>query len=309
MPIKIQGFGGPVVWQLRKYHSDFISAATLSIVGKVREKKINRYIDRFLSASETPCFRFVMLETVNRCNGTCDFCPANARIDKREYKKMTQDLFDKIIGELRDAQWSGKIFLQVNNEPFLDNRILHFARRIRENLPDSKVCIITNGTLLNVEKMVEMADLIDEMVINDYGRHYRLSSNLLEIYKFARKNRNIFKNMDIRINRRLSTEILSTRAGAAPNKRKKNNKINFPCIYPFTDMIIFPDGKVGMCCNDCYEVTAFGDLNKESVFAVWQGEKFRELREKMRYGRSAYSFCKECDVVDAGSREQEIADK
>ena len=80
-----------------------------------------------------------------------------------------------------------------------------------------------------------------------------------------------------------------------------------PCIYPFTDLIIFPDGQVGMCCNDCFEVTAFGDVTQDRLRDIWRNEKFTELRKAMRQGREHYPFCVECDVVDAGSREKIIA--
>lgn len=99
---------------------------------------------------------------------------------------------------------------------------------------------------------------------------------------------------------------MATRAGKAPNKPKKNNRINNPCIYPYTDLVIFPDGEVGMCCNDCFEETHFGNVRDNSLVEVWNNEKFTDLRNKMRNGRDSYLFCKECDVVDAGGREKLI---
>ena len=71
-------------------------------------------------------------------------------------------------------------------------------------------------------------------------------------------------------------------------------------------MIIFPDGQVGMCCNDCKEITNFGNAESENLFDIWRNEKFKALREAMRKGRDNYGFCRECDVVDAGSREKVI---
>lgn len=306
MSIKIRSFGGPLIWLMRKYHSDLTSRIVLSTVEKVRRKRIYNYIDRFLSAEITPPFQFLMLETVNRCNGTCSFCPAAAGTDHRPYKKMEKELFDKVITELTERNWKGSIFLQVNNEPLLDRRLASFAGEIRERLPQCRICIITNGTLLNVSKLKAVADLIDEMVVNDYSETYKLSPNIKELYSYVCHHNEEFGSTEIVIARRYSKEILATRAGAAPNKPYKNNKIDSPCIYPYTDMIVFPDGKVGMCCNDCFEVTCFGDLNTENIFDVWENEKFMELRNRMARGRSAYPFCVECDVVDAGSREKII---
>lgn len=306
MTIKIRSFGGPVIWFLRKYCSSFTSKIAFSIIGKVRAKKIDGFIKSFMEASEVPVFRFLMLETVNRCNGTCSFCPANIKAEAREFKKMSQELFDKIISDLVEADWVGTFFLQVNNEPFIDVRILEFAAQIREKLPECEICLISNGTLLNVDKIKEMRLLVDELIINDYSRDYRLNKNLREIYRHVRKHKEMFSGMKICINRRYSEEILATRAGNAPNKPVKNNRIKASCIYPFTDMIIFPDGKVGMCCNDCKEITNFGNVEKENLFAIWKNEKFTKLRCAMMNGRENYPFCRECDVIDAGSREKII---
>ena len=295
-----------MIWWMRKHHSDLTSRIALTTAENVRRKKIEKYIDMFLSADTILPFRFLMLETVNRCNGTCSFCPAAAKAERRPYKKMSEALFDKIIMELVERNWIGSIFMQVNNEPLLDKRLFIFIKRIREKLPQCRICIITNGTLLNIDRLKAMSCLVDEMVVNNYSEKYKLNPNIKKLYSYVRNHKKEFNSTEIVIVRRYSKEILATRAGAAPNKPRKNNRINSPCIYPFTDMVVFPDGMVGICCNDCFEVSNFGDLNKENIFEVWQNEKFTELRRKMVKGRDAYSFCTECDVIDAGSREKII---
>lgn len=306
MSIKIQGFGGPVTWILRKKCSAFTSKISLTVAGKIYNKKIKEYIEWFLKSAETPPFKFIMFETVNRCNGTCSFCPASKHTEKRPYKKMQDETFLKVLEELKAADWRGTVFLQVNNEPFVDPRLIRFAQLTKEKLPSCRLFIITNGTLLNEKLLLDLSQYTDELVINDYSEKYRLSDPIKKIYRYVKKNKKAFEKMDICIKRRYSGEILATRAGNAPNKPQKNNKINFPCIYPFTDLIVFPDGKVGMCCNDCYEVTDFGNVNEEDIFQIWGSEKFTTLRESVKSSREGYPFCRECDVVDAGSREKVI---
>ena len=306
MPIKVQSFGGPITWFFRKKCSAVTSKFSLTVAGKIYERKINNYIKWFSSSATIPPFKFVMFETVNRCNGTCAFCPANKNAEKRPYKKMPEETFIKVINELKEAKWEGTVFLQVNNEPLIDPRLMEFAKITKTNLPGSKICIITNGTLLKPKIMLELQKYVDELVINDYSNKYRLSENIKEILYFVKRNKKTFQNMHICIKRRYKDEILATRAGNAPNKPRKNNKINYPCIYPFTDMIVFPDGTVGMCCNDCYETTNYGNVNLEGVFQIWEGKKFQKLREAVGKGREGYNFCRECDVLDAGSREKII---
>lgn len=52
-------------------------------------------IDNFMKTTPTPLFNNIEIETVNRCNGTCSFCPVNKNQDPREYKKMPEELFKK----------------------------------------------------------------------------------------------------------------------------------------------------------------------------------------------------------------------
>ena len=49
---------------------------------------------------DIPSFRIVEIETLNRCNGSCAFCPVNAHQPQRPYAKMETELFEKIIKEL-----------------------------------------------------------------------------------------------------------------------------------------------------------------------------------------------------------------
>lgn len=309
MTIKIQNWGWRAVWILRKYCSNFTSKVALTYADARYKKEIRRYIDQFMSvpSEEIPLFKIVNIETVNRCNGRCAFCPANTYAEKRPYKKMSPELYQKILGELREIGWYGQIFLNVNNEPFIDNFIIDKAKQAREMLgPNLELSIISNGTLITVEKLTEMGKWCNTLYINNYSESYALTPHNQQLYKFAVSNRELFKNMKIVFNRRYSKEILASRAGNAPNKPQKNIRIVSPCIYPFTDITIFPDGKVGLCCNDCFEITDFGDVNNDTMKDIWKGDPYRLARAKIATGRENYPFCKECDVSDSGFRERVI---
>lgn len=306
MAIHIKSWGGIAVWSLRKNFSAYTSRIALKSADMWYRKKIKQYIDWFGKQDPIPVFRQVMLETINRCNGICAFCPANHKDEKRVFKKMPDELIAKILGELCTMDFQGNIYLNVNNEPFLDTRILTIAKEIKKKLPQVQICLITNGTLLTIEKILEAASCIDNMIINNYSDQYRLAANIKKIYRFVRQHQQEFEHMDITINRRYVKEILATRAGSAPNKSKKDIVLETPCIYPFTDLIIFPDGKVGLCCNDCYEVTSYGNVNTEGLYQIWTGQKFTTFRKRMMFGRMNCDFCHNCDVVDAGSREKII---
>ena len=306
MSIRINSFGGPIVWIFRKYCSSITSRIMLKYVANKYSPNTRKYIDWFMRQEEAPLFRNVVIETINRCNGKCEFCPANTRDETRVLKKMSVDMFESIVSQLEKMKWSGKMFMCANNEPFIDKRILMFSRLAKEKIRDVQIVIITNGTLLSIEKMDEMAGIVDQLIINDYSKKYSLSETHKKIYRYVKNNHERFKGMRVTINRRYSKEILATRAGMAPNKPKKNVNITAPCIYPFTDFVIFPDGEVGMCCNDCKEITDYGNVNVQSIKEIWCNAKFHALRKSMWGGDRSFPFCRECDVLDAGEREEYI---
>lgn len=81
-----------------------------------------------ISLERIPLFSSIEIETMNRCNGKCTFCPVNHDIDPRKFSRMSEPLFQKIIDELKTLNYSGRLALYSNNEPFLDVRIEDFAR-------------------------------------------------------------------------------------------------------------------------------------------------------------------------------------
>jgi MoaA/NifB/PqqE/SkfB family radical SAM enzyme len=97
----------------------------------------------------------VMLETSTTCNAKCKFCPTN----RLKPEIMPQTLFYKIINDLAQMNFSGKILPYNRNEPLTDPFIFERLRYIREKLPKSKIFFSTNGFLLNEDKIEKLLDL------------------------------------------------------------------------------------------------------------------------------------------------------
>lgn len=118
------------------------------------KKETEAYFQEYYDKGIEPLFSSVELEVINRCNGECPFCPVNRHEDPRKLKKMDTELFEKIINELSELDYSGRLALHSNNEPFLDARIIDFARYAHEKLPHAFIYMFTNGTLLTLEKFL-----------------------------------------------------------------------------------------------------------------------------------------------------------
>ncbi|WP_186423843.1 radical SAM protein [Lacrimispora celerecrescens] len=245
-----------------------------------------------------PIFDHVEIETINRCNGNCDFCPVSRHSDNREYKLMTKELFEDIINQLADINYAGKLALFSNNEPFLDEDILNKHKYAREKLPNAKMHLFTNGTLLKLEWFVEIMNYLDELVIDNYQQELKLIKPCEEIVRYCEKHPELKKRVTIVL--RKPHEILSSRGGDAPNRKELISYGEDRCILPYKQLIIRPDGKVSLCCNDPLGKNTLGDLTKNSIINVWNNDRFKTVRNALLKGRKNWKHCEFCDAFNLG---------
>lgn len=229
----------------------------------------------------TPLFQYIEIETINRCNGVCSFCPVNCRVDPRTRTLMDMELFHKIIDELAGLNYEGSLCTFSNNEPLLDKRIVELNRYARKKLPKARMHLFTNGTLLTVELFLQLIEYLDELIIDNYNQELKLIEINKVIAEYVEKHPELKKKVTIVL--RKQNEILTSRGGDAPNRE---NIVSFPghrCALPFEQMVIRPDGKVSLCCNDPLGKNTLGDASKESLLEIWFGEKYKRVSDREIY--------------------------
>ena len=306
MSIRISSFLGKFGFKARQIAPNLASAAYLKLQFMTRGHSQEDYVKFFLEQEEAPMPQVVNIETINRCNSTCAFCSANIHAEKRPFMKIDDDLYRSIIDQLADWGYKGHLTLYGNNEPLLDTKIVERHKYAREKLPESFIFMSTNGLILNPDKIREVKPYIDQLIINNYSMEYKLHDNIQEIYDYVKAHEEEFADVEIIIQMRYLQEVLTNRAGSAPNKQADEKVIEETCLLPFTDLWITPNGKVGICCCDNLEVTDMGDLNEKSLKEIWEGPKLTAARKLIAKGRQNYPFCKHCDFIDAGFRTQVI---
>ncbi len=260
-----------------------------------RYAAIRDLIDSCFVNEECKLFNDIEIETVNRCNGTCSFCPINAKDETREYKKMSEDLFDSIIDQLSMIDYRGKIALFSNNEPLLDDRICRFARKVADKLPDAYKVIFTNGILLNqsiFDKLIDSVDLLNIDIYYDKNPKSEISQSLKEVLCFAKKNMEMKRKIMIQL---IPKNALRNNRGGQSKNRSTIYKVQSSCLLPFIQMIVRPDGKTSLCCNDAKGIWTLADLNKEPIDNAWNNENYTRVRNLIREGRQSLDFCRLCD--------------
>ena len=192
--------------------------------------------------------------------------------------------------------------LSGNCEPFLDDRITRFINIAYERLPKAQKLLYTNGSLLTKEKMAEIAGKLDILHINNYSKEYKLIAPIQEVYNYVKTHAASFGDMRVKIELRYANEVLSNKGGTAPNNKNYRKVYKHACLHPYMDAFIFPDGVVGLCCNDNSEVTNFGDVNDENLYDIFNGKKLQAVRVAIKDGRNGYNFCKYCDFMSIPGR-------
>lgn len=243
-------------------------------------------------------FNHVEIETINRCNGYCSFCPVSNTRESRELSKMSDNLFKKIVDELSELDYSGRLALFSNNEPLLDEKIIERHQYARMRLPKARMHLFSNGTLMTIEIFKELMKYLDELIIDNYQQELKLIKPCADIAGFCEDNPDYKKRVTIVL--RKPNEILTTRGGNAPNRKEIVSYANASCSLPYKQLIIRPDGKVSLCCNDALGEYTLADLNSESILEAWNSEKFVSIRDKLYNGRVNLKLCKNCDTFNLG---------
>lgn len=272
--------------------------------GGVKEERIedseyarqnNEYVNES-DLNNLDLFLRIDIETVNRCNGTCSFCPVNAKEKQRPYAKMSEELFKKIIDELHDLNYSKELALFDNNEPFLDERIVEFQKYVRESLPNAFLDLWTNGSLLTLDKFLEIIPYLDRIVIDNYNDELYLNPNVKAISDYIEDKPELKDKVVIYM--RKQNDVLTSRGGLSPNKKDGDYYIDVKCVLPFQQFNVRPDGKISLCCNDALGVYTLGDLNKQSIKEIWYSNEYMKIRKEMKEnGRKNLKLCSNCDTI------------
>ena len=245
-----------------------------------------------------PLFNHIEVETINRCNGICSFCPVNKNVDPRKEAVMSQEMFYSIVEQLAEIDYCGRFTTFSNNEPLLDERIIDWNRYARERLPKARMHMFTNGTLLTLDKFIALTEVLDELIIDNYQQELKLIKPCQEIQRYCEAHPELKKKVTIVL--RKPNEILTSRGGDAPNRQNIGDYSGERCVLPFKQMIIRPDGKVSLCCNDAVGKYTLGDLTRERLLDIWYGPRFQMVRKSLYEGRENWGNCSKCDNFSVG---------
>jgi hypothetical protein len=173
----------------------------------------------------------------------------------------------------------------------LDTRLFDFLTYARKKLPFAKHALYTNGSKITRENYTPMAKLLDYLFIDNYSDDLQVLPHL----KWLANENPDEGNCNVNFMIRRKTQILNSRCGNAPNKQN-DFYFSSTCALPFMQMVVRPDGKIKLCCQDAYGDVTLGDLSCQSIREAWEGEAYQKIRRNLlTQGRGILQLCKYCD--------------
>jgi len=237
-----------------------------------------------------PMFTQVLLETRTDCNRSCKFCPQAHLI--RPLKIMEWEIFKKIIDELAEINFSGRIAFYMTNEPLLETRLLAMIKYARSKSARFFLDITTNGINLSSNQLDELLNAgLDNININDYRNDRekypnKISQSLVSVVTDFKSN------PKITYNNRSTNEILSNYAGTILGEKRKLPTAF--CNYPFRKLSISAEGNIILCCNDYTYITNFGNVMEKPLKEIWFSKELNEYRNNL-LNELRSGICESCD--------------
>jgi len=241
-----------------------------------------------MNSLKTNLFKNIEIEINNYCNRKCRYCPnsINEMIEKAD---MEWDIYEKIIEQLLEMEFSGRISFHFYNEPLLNKNIKKHIQYTKLKLPECKQVLYSNGDFLTETLLYELFNLgIDQFVITNHSdtkenhNFYKVYTNLVG----ERKKNIVYLN---------SNELnLTSRCGNI-DIGKNINCLHTPCFIPKSLIIIDVKGNIITCFEDYKRISIMGNILDVSIFDIWNSKKYSYLRGQLCMGnRNRFAHCTKC---------------
>ncbi len=101
-----------------------------------------------------------------------------------------------------------------------------------------------------------------------------------------------------------------------PIAKETLKKVNgrWPCLNPFQEMYILPDGRIYYCCETIAklafaELRSVGEFPEQSISDIWKGQLYQELRRDLILNKlDEQPACKDCGIWMAHASDSETKD-
>lgn len=268
-------------------------------------------------------FRKVYVEISNRCNLTCSFCPGT----KRQNRAMTEEEFAFLLPKLQD--WTDFLYFHVMGEPLCHPKLERFLELAGD--AGFRVILTTNGTLLpKKQEMLLSSPALHKVNISlhafeandlsmsfeeylrgcfDFGKAAEgkklITYRLWNAGGLDEKNQQIIRAMEAAFPGKWEQVRRGTRIGERVYL-EHGDKFDWPDLnapdggekvfcYGLKDQIgVLCDGTVIPCCLDHEGDIALGNLHRQELGEILDGNRAKAMYEGFCRGQATEELCRKC---------------
>jgi len=245
----------------------------------------------------------VYIEPTNHCNLACPTCPHS--IMGRPKGFMTKETFNNI---LKEADYIKKAFLFHTGESLLHPDFFWMVKEL--NARKVYTVLYTNANFLTDEKAKKLLEAKIDFVSVSFHQS-KVEEKVKSFQKLAEETKAKTKIIvqvlpgeepptDIEFKQRK----LHNYVGDIPDEKIVENygqhfkpapgKKYSGCIFPYYEINILWNGDVIACCRDYEGLYKLGNINKDKLKDMWNGEKMQALRSDLHNQRPPMP-CAKCD--------------
>lgn len=239
-------------------------------------------------------FTAVEIEINHHCNRKCSYCP-NSILERKNTGLIDRSLYSKLMGELSQLGFTGRISYDFYNEPMLHPDFDDIVAETRRSLPLSPIVLYTNGTRLTRERF---DTLVGKGITSFIVTRHEADIDK-EKYPFAKVLEGLDEEKKKLVRYREHSALrLSNRGGTLKHLGDEGLPLR-PCYVPTHIVTVTVSGNVLPCFEDFHEEMVMGNLGANSISEIWNSEHYRRMRKELRAGvRHTRGPCKNCNKRD-----------
>jgi len=221
-------------------------------------------------------FKSIDIELNSDCNLRCHYCPNRDHYRGQNY--MPESMFLKIIDELAEIDFSGRVTPSLYGEPLLHPSIVPYMYHVRELLPKATIVMFTNGVKLDQEMYDSIVDSVDQFRVTKHADYdITAAGGKMFVRDF---------NQDV---------VLSNRCGLIDHPQAKS--FHKACWGLTGQSFINYKGDFLLCCNDFHGEKPFGNVGNDRLVNLWAGYEFNKIKSEMKEGHFSLDICQRCNHV------------
>jgi len=248
---------------------------------KKYEKEIEKAINIFNKYGEIRYISRISFMLSNLCNyAFCHRKCPTSRVKANEKEILSTEYIVKTLMELKNFNFfeEGVIAFHIYNEPTMDPRLFMLIEKAKEILPKANIFIYTNGYYLNEDMMREYENIgIAAMSVTAYNNsEYDRLSQLKTSIPY-----NVLRGL---LDNRMDNYNLES-----PIKESK-----LICRSFLSEVCIYSDGKLGLCCLDYLHPYGLGNIKERSLIDILKSKKVTNFTKELLSNNRTAAICKRC---------------